>query len=258
MDRYKGKEETEMRILSWNGQGLGDDSKNTLVYNMLLDCAADFVCIQETKLREVTKFKAAKFLPPIYTGLAVQPSEGASAGLLIAWNKKKYDGVVTEQSKHHITLAVSSTSSDEQFQITNIYAPCDSNLRTEFFGELRQLKQAITGKWMLVGDFNIYRYSYEKNNENVNWTAMSEFNDWINEMEMMDIEVANRLYTWTNKRRQPTLVRLDRVLINLLWSQFYINTECRALVKPTSDHTPLQIDTSQGTPRRKIFRYENS
>jgi hypothetical protein len=35
-----------------------------------------------------TRFKAAKFLLAIYNGMVFQPSEGASAGWLIAWNEK--------------------------------------------------------------------------------------------------------------------------------------------------------------------------
>ena len=55
---------------------------NTIVYNTIDDCSADFVCVHETNLLDINNFKAAKLLPPIYNGLAVQPSN--IGGLLIA------------------------------------------------------------------------------------------------------------------------------------------------------------------------------
>jgi endonuclease/exonuclease/phosphatase family metal-dependent hydrolase len=111
--------------------------------------------------------------------------------------------------------------------------------------------------WVLAGDFNIYRYVNEKINSNINWTAMDEFNTWINDMQLMDVDIANSKYTWSNKRREPTLVKLDRVLINLHWSQRFLHSECRALPRPTSDHKPVLLDTTNTVVQTKKFRYED-
>jgi endonuclease/exonuclease/phosphatase family metal-dependent hydrolase len=111
--------------------------------------------------------------------------------------------------------------------------------------------------WVLAGDFNIYRYVNEKSNSNINWTAMDEFNAWINDKKLMDVDIANSKYTWSNKRREPTLVKLDRVLINLHWSQRFLHSECRALPRPTSDHKPVLLDTANTVVQTKKFRYED-
>jgi exonuclease III len=78
-----------MRILIWNARGLGDDDKNETIQKTLHEANADFICLQETKLTEILVFKARNFLPPRLTEFVYQPSEGASAGLIIAWNPKK-------------------------------------------------------------------------------------------------------------------------------------------------------------------------
>jgi hypothetical protein len=77
------------------------------------------------------------------------------------------------------------------------------------------MQLTVSEPWVLAGDYNIYRYVSEKNNSNINWAAMDEFNAWINDMELMDVDIANSKFTWSNKRRDPTLVKLDRVLINI-------------------------------------------
>jgi hypothetical protein len=86
---------------------------------------------------------------------------------------------------------------------------------------------------------------------------MDEFNAWINDLELMDIDIANSKYTWSNKRREPTLVKLDRVLINIGWSQKFIHLECRTLLRQTSNHKPVMLDTANTTPKTKCFTYED-
>jgi exonuclease III len=51
---------------SWNVRGLGDDGKNTQVYKILEDSRADIICIQETKLSSISRFKVREFLPARY------------------------------------------------------------------------------------------------------------------------------------------------------------------------------------------------
>ena len=120
-----GTETAAMRIASWNSRGLGDKVKDTLVFDIISKSKADFVCIQETKLQDITKFKAAMFLPSSYTGLAFQPSEGASAGTLIAWNEKNHTARVVEQNRNSMTVAASSTQDNHMYTITNVYAPVE-------------------------------------------------------------------------------------------------------------------------------------
>jgi exonuclease III len=246
-----------MRILIWNARGLGDDDKNETIQKTLLEANADFICLQETKLTEISVFKARNFLPPRLTEFVYQPSEGASAGLIIAWNPKNHCVQVIDSRKHAITVAVQASSDDTFFTLTNVYAPCDHGERTLFFDEIKQLQNDIAGPWMLAGDYNIYRYASKKNNSNINWGAMDELNAWINDLELMDIDIANSKFTWPNKRREPTLVKLDRILINLNWSQNFLHSECRTLLRQTSDHKPILLDTANTTPKTTCFRYED-
>jgi exonuclease III len=78
-----------MRLLSWNVRGLGDDSKNETICKAIDEAKVDIVCLQETKLVQITIFKARKFLPAKFTDYLFHPSDGTSAGLLIAWNQRE-------------------------------------------------------------------------------------------------------------------------------------------------------------------------
>jgi exonuclease III len=178
----RGNLPDQMRILIWNLRGLGDDVKNETIHKTLDEAKADLICLQETKLTEISVFKARKFLPARFTEFVYQPSDGASTGLLIAWSPKEYKVELMDSRKHAITVKVESNSDDTNFVLTNVYAPCDHGDRSMFFSEIKQLQLAITCPWVLAGDYNIYRYISEKNNNNINWAAMDEFNAWINDL----------------------------------------------------------------------------
>jgi hypothetical protein len=44
---------------------------------------------------------------------------------------------------------------------------------------MRQLQLQVTVPWALVGDFNIYGFPYEKNNDNISWAEMDSFTDGL-------------------------------------------------------------------------------
>ena len=76
--------------------------------------------------------------------------------------------------------------------------------------------------WSLWGgDFNILRYSDEKNKtfKNNMWSDL--FSRLINTYELRDLQLTGRKYTWGNNQHNPTLERLDRVLMNKEWKNLF-------------------------------------
>ena len=96
---------------------------------------------------------------------------------------------------------------------------------------------------MLVGgDFNIIRRQEENNNNNfdAHWPFM--FNAIIESLDLREIDVSGRQYTWASRRENPTFEKLDRFLANVEWEQKYPLVTVQALTRTGSDHTPLLID----------------
>ena len=67
---------------------------------------------------------------------------------------------------------------------------------------------------ILGGEFNILRFSSEKNKNFIENKATDIFNWVINSYELRDLPLNGGAYTWSNNQRVPTLERLDRVLIS--------------------------------------------
>jgi hypothetical protein len=72
---------------------------------------------------------------------------------------------------------------------------------------------------LLGDDFNIIRNPSEKNNNiyNDKWTFL--FNAIIDGVNLREIEMSGRKYTWANSLANPTYERLDRMLVSTEWEQ---------------------------------------
>lgn len=80
-----------------------------------------------------------------------------------------------------------------------------------FLQELRDVRVACTGPWAIAGDFNLIYRGADKSNANIDRVMMGKFRRLLNDLELKEIELLGRRFTWSNERAGPTLVHLDRV-----------------------------------------------
>jgi hypothetical protein len=97
-----------------------------------------------------------------------------------------------------------------------VYAPYDSTLCGEFLDELRSLASLCSLPWLLVGHFNVTRSASEKNNHHFDAATTEALNDLIDKLVLQELPLLDRLFTWTNNREVPTLVRLDHIHLSPL------------------------------------------
>jgi hypothetical protein len=98
---------------------------------------------------------------------------------------------------------------------------------------------------LIGGYFNILRRKEDKNNDNFNGRWPFMFNATIESLDMREIMLFGRQYTWANRRDNPTFEKLDRVLASVEWENKFPMVSVRALTRTSSDHTPLFIDSGE-------------
>jgi hypothetical protein len=64
------------------------------------------------------------------------------------------------------------------------------------------------------GNFNILRHAHENNKENFEERWPFLFNCVIDGLNLRELEMSGRRYTWANSLPNPTYEKLDRVLIS--------------------------------------------
>jgi len=80
--------------------------------------------------------------------------------------------------------------------------------------------------------------SVDKNNENINRAMMGCFGRFLNDLELKEIPLWRRRYTWSNERDSPILVKLDRVLCTNDWDDIYPESVLQTHATKISDHCP--------------------
>src|SRR3954464_5555314 len=100
----------------------------------------------------------------------------------------------------------------------------------------------------------------EKNKDNFDgrWSFM--FNAIIESLDLKEIDLSGRQFTWANNLENPTYEKLDRVLTSVDWEMKFPLVTVRALQRSLSDHTPLVFDSSDVTHfgNKNIFSFEPS
>jgi hypothetical protein len=84
------------------------------------------------------------------------------------------------------------------------------------------------------------------------------FNAIIDNLDLREIEMSGRRFTWANSRRVPTYERLDRVLVSTEWEQQFPLATVEALNREISDHTPLLLSLGEKGKAKKSapFKFE--
>lgn len=109
----------------------------------------------------------------------------------------------------------------------------------------------------MVGDFNLLAADGDKNNGNVNRRLINKFRHSIDALELREVYQFGRRYTWSNEQERPTLTKIDKVLVNGDWEEFFCDAHLQALSSSASDHCPLLLACDQMMHRSRKFKFES-
>lgn len=246
----------KLRILSWNVRGLGNDEKCGVVRNIIRKTRCDVVALQETKGNRVDFTYVSRFLPSYFSyDVVFNLANGSKGGTLIAWTRS-FTLVSSWSTYHTVSVMLKHSFTGNVFIITNAYGPAEDGEKRAFIKELRQIATLINRPWALMGDFNLIRWLVDRSTGARCFDLMELFNEFISDFALMDVPVQNRNFTWTNKRPQPTMSKLDRVFMSTDWSTKYPIITLEALEIIISDHAPLVLTCKGIQQRKRRFQLE--
>ncbi|CAO2037441.1 unnamed protein product [Urochloa humidicola] len=245
-------------ILSWNVRGLGDKIKCNNVRLAIPDPPPSIICLQETKLQHIDRFKVASFLPArLASSYTFQPSDVASGGIITAWEPSLFSLVSSSFQLYTLTTTFQATTTNLAFTLTNCYGPCHHPDKPLFLNELISLQASISGIWSVLGDFNLIRAPEEKSNNNFDAHEAGHFNGAIDTLALQEVPLLDRRFTWSNHQDEPILVKLDRFFISTEWSFLLPNSMVTSAAAAISDHCQIILSTSTTMPRPVLFRFNN-
>jgi hypothetical protein len=178
-------------------------------------------------------------------------------GILVCWSSSYFSVATLEKQQFAIKLLVTSSHNLEAWTLVVVYGPCRQPARDIFVNWLFSLEIGDDGLWMLMGDFNFYRSSENRNRPGGNFNDCLVFKNIISHLGLIELPIKGRSYTWSNMQESPFLEQVDWFFTSVAWTNRYPLTLVLPLAKITSDHLPCKIQIGTSIPKLNVFRFEN-
>jgi hypothetical protein len=96
-----------------------------------------------------------------------------------------------------------------------VYGATQDSEKGNFLSELVRMCGTESILLMVGGDFNIIHSPSKKNNIRYNDRWPSLFNTVINSLNLRELELSDRRFTWINNLQTPTFEKLDKILVSI-------------------------------------------
>ena len=169
------------RVLCWNVHGLNSADRQRDLRVKIEESNCSIVCLQEMKIQSFDLRLVRTFYPCRFDNFVYSPSEGASGGILVAWNSAMFTGTLIQSLRYGIIVSFTSVHNAEKWTMVSVYGPCSGPLRDEFVNWLYNLHIPDDEHWLFLGYFNFIRSLENKNR------LGGDINDIFFSMRLLDI-----------------------------------------------------------------------
>ena len=106
---------------------------------------------------------------------------------------------------------------------SGVYGPNDNNARGQTWDELVGIQQYWNVPWCCIEDFNIIHFLSERLGNSRLTLTMEQFSEFIEDLNLIDLPLEEGSYTWSSSSDQPSMSRIDRVLVSHDWEEHYLD-----------------------------------
>ncbi|XP_021726905.1 uncharacterized protein LOC110694051 [Chenopodium quinoa] len=218
----------------WNTQGTGSREFINVLKEIVRVNKPCVLALVETHMGGDHAQKIASILN--YNGHTRVDAQGYSGGIWIYWKPElvKFRGTFTA-----------------------IYASPDPSKRSELWYEFRKFADNNNQPWLLAGDFNETRYSWERNSSCPETSRRSErFNAWVDDTQLLELEFSGPSHTWARGNSYDTYqsARLDRALCNSEWGLRFDLARVKHFASAAIRPYPLFISPNGFSPLSNISK----
>ncbi|KAK1316062.1 hypothetical protein QJS10_CPA05g01627 [Acorus calamus] len=164
-----------------------------------------------------------------------------SSGIIILWDGRKWKAVDRSVGEYSVPTLLECRQTGWKWACSSVYGPHEDAWREHLWEEISNICISWEAPWLVVGDFNVTRFPEDCNRPRPITPGMTRFSSWIDGEGLIDLPVGNQVFTWSNLREEPSLARLDRVLMDSEWKAKFPGCEVVPLPRVVSDHVPLLL-----------------
>jgi hypothetical protein len=198
----------------WNSNGFKDPKKHRFISKLTKEQNLSFIGISETGRRSFT----SPFLKNLCAGREfiwhVMEPRGRSGGILLGVDLEVFDIGAIDEGDFYIKFHLCNKGDNFKWALVVVYGPAQEDQKANFLAEMVNMCSREALPILIGGDFNILRRPDEKNKPNYNDRWPFLFNEVIDDLNLRELEMMGRNYTWANSLDDPTYEKLDRILMS--------------------------------------------
>ncbi len=131
-----------MIIVNLNIRGMGGGTKTRYIRHLIGKEEADFVCVQETKAKEISDARCFSWWGDNKVGWIHNKGEEGGGSLLSLWHKEVFSYENHLMGKGFIVVIGQHLKSSSRCVVANVYSPCALNAKKTLWEELSNAKLA--------------------------------------------------------------------------------------------------------------------
>jgi hypothetical protein len=82
-------------------------------------------------------------------------------------------------------------------------------------------------------------------------------NNTIGDMHLLELELTDRAFTWSNEQLNTTMTKIDRFFATTEWHDQFPSADLHSMCTMTSDHCPLLMQSHSSVTFYQWFRFES-
>ncbi|GMI67446.1 hypothetical protein HRI_000413900 [Hibiscus trionum] len=245
-------------LITWNVRGIGSFEKKAATRRVLFSSKTSILFIQETKIQVCDEWVIKKIVGSSGNyGWCFSPPIGRSGGLLSIWDTNIFDCQAKFVHRNYIMSVgwLKVLNIKLHCSLVNVYAPNGAADRKGFFLHLSETLSRSNMPLIIGGDFNTICRKEEKVGVSFKKGEMKVFVEFINSLSLLDIPLEGGTFTWSNYRDNPSMSRLDRILLSPEVMQKWLNLQQKLMPKNISDHNPVNLTIAEQNWGPKPFHW---
>ena len=211
----------KIKILSWNVKGVNNPEKRKVIKQFIRDQRVDLVCLQETKVQNMTLRMARSLGAGRFSDWVSVDASGSAGGILLLWDKRILE--VSETVCRIFTASCSFRNVEDSFQwiFIGVYGPVLANLKEDLWEELGSVRGLWAGPCSIGGDFNASISPSESNRGGRITQAMRRFAFVLDDLGVRDLPLQGGPFTWSGGNKGQAMSRIDRFLVSGDWESYF-------------------------------------
>ena len=134
-----------IRIISWNVRGSNEKEKRKVIKAFLRPQRADVICLEETKIQEMTQNLARSLGVGRFLGWGAINARGASRGIVVLRDTRVVHLIGMEEGQFIVSCLFKNCENGSQWTFIGVYGPCSKREREGLWEELGSIQGMLGG-----------------------------------------------------------------------------------------------------------------